>query len=104
MHSIPVTVVTQVSANRLVQLEAQCRDWNGPLSVVIYTSVIEISNTVGLSEASQAHLAQVVQDVELFTLMVGWVLIEGRALPRFHQVPKLGGSQDAPHALVVNRT
>lgn len=73
MHSLPVTVVTQVSANRLVQLQAQCKDWNGPLSVVIYTSVIEISTTVGLSEASRAHLAKVMQDVEVFTLMVGRV-------------------------------
>lgn len=63
--------MTQVSANRLSQLEAQCRDWDGPLSAVVYTSVIENTTAAGLGEQSKTHLADVVRALEQFTLMVG---------------------------------
>ncbi|GLC35865.1 hypothetical protein PLESTM_000376800 [Pleodorina starrii] len=37
--SLPLTVVTQLSANRLQQLRAMCRAWHGPLSAVVYIPV-----------------------------------------------------------------
>lgn len=35
----PVTLVTQLSHDRLPQLEAQCASWGGRLSAVVYLSV-----------------------------------------------------------------
>ncbi|EFJ43106.1 hypothetical protein VOLCADRAFT_96805 [Volvox carteri f. nagariensis] len=37
--TVPLTVVTQLSANRLQQLRAMCRAWHGPLSAVVYVPV-----------------------------------------------------------------
>ena len=36
---IPLTVVTQLSANRVTQLWAQCRNWPGPLSAAIHLTI-----------------------------------------------------------------
>ena len=36
---IPLTVVTQLSANRVTQLWAQCRSWPGPLSAAIHIAL-----------------------------------------------------------------
>lgn len=69
--SIPVTVVTQASVDRLSQLEAQCRSWNGRLSAVIYTSVTQASYTGDLNEVNQDVLARVAHDVEQFASRVG---------------------------------
>lgn len=40
---IPLTVVTQLSANRVSQLWAQCRNWPGPLSAAIHLTVTQPS-------------------------------------------------------------
>ena len=34
--AVPMTIVTQLSFDRLDQLEAQCRSWHGPISAVAY--------------------------------------------------------------------
>lgn len=37
--AVPVTIVTQLSFDRLEQLEAQCRSWHGPISAVAYMAL-----------------------------------------------------------------
>lgn len=51
----PVTIITHATINRLPQLHAQCRSWEGSISVVLYTSII--LNTTIPSEA-RLDLAQ----------------------------------------------
>ena len=34
--AVPMTITTQLSFDRLEQLEAQCRSWHGPISAVAY--------------------------------------------------------------------
>lgn len=41
--TVPVTVITQASGDRLGQLEAQCRSWGGPLSAAIYLPLYQPS-------------------------------------------------------------
>ena len=36
---IPLTLVSQLSFDRLEQLEAQCRSWGGPISAVLYLAL-----------------------------------------------------------------
>ena len=36
---VPATLVTQLSLDRLEQLEAQCRSWSGPISSVVYMAL-----------------------------------------------------------------
>ncbi|GAX83397.1 hypothetical protein CEUSTIGMA_g10822.t1 [Chlamydomonas eustigma] len=38
-QQIPLTVVTQLSVNRLTQLWAQCKSWPGPLSAAVHLSI-----------------------------------------------------------------
>ncbi|GIL60836.1 hypothetical protein Vafri_15357 [Volvox africanus] len=40
---IPITLVTQLSSERLEQLDAQCRTWRGPLAAVVYISLFSPS-------------------------------------------------------------
>lgn len=40
-RSVPLTIVTQTSADRLYQLHAQCKSWQGPLSAAVYVSLHE---------------------------------------------------------------
>ena len=64
-RSFPVTLVTQLSVNRLPQLQAQCTTWRGPLAAVVYLSVIEEQAGEGsLSEAASRKVEQAASDVE----------------------------------------
>ncbi|MEW5312001.1 MAG: hypothetical protein WDW38_003666 [Sanguina aurantia] len=47
--SNPVTLITQLSVGRLGQLEAQCRSWSGPLSSVVYTTIVQDPGSTALS-------------------------------------------------------
>lgn len=50
---IPLTVVTQLSANRVTQLWAQCKSWPGPLSAAVHISIVQSSSTPLNSQNSQ---------------------------------------------------
>ncbi|GLI66616.1 hypothetical protein VaNZ11_010540 [Volvox africanus] len=55
---IPITLVTQLSSERLEQLDAQCRTWRGPLAAVVYLSVLNPSRGQ-LTEQNQLALEEV---------------------------------------------
>lgn len=39
--TIPLTIVTQLSANRMTQLWMQCKSWPGPLSAAVLIPIIQ---------------------------------------------------------------
>ncbi|KAG2493832.1 hypothetical protein HYH03_008050 [Edaphochlamys debaryana] len=63
---IPVTLVTQLSADRIAQLKAQCATWGGPLAAALYLPLHNPSD-VELSAANKQKLQAMVDSAdELF--------------------------------------
>ncbi|GLI66615.1 hypothetical protein VaNZ11_010539 [Volvox africanus] len=62
---IPVTLVTQLSVERLDQLKSQCATWQGPLAAALYIPLHNPS-AVELSEASQQRLQALIANVDEF--------------------------------------
>ncbi|MCX6117281.1 MAG: hypothetical protein NT027_07050, partial [Proteobacteria bacterium] len=52
--TVPVTVVTQASVDRLGQLAAQCRSWGGPLSAAVYLPLYQQS--AGFLSVDNLHI------------------------------------------------
>jgi hypothetical protein len=52
----PITAVTSSSVNRLSQLYAQCKSWNGPLSAALIVPLVAQEDGTELSKANQAIL------------------------------------------------
>ncbi|GAX72769.1 hypothetical protein CEUSTIGMA_g225.t1 [Chlamydomonas eustigma] len=56
---VPLTIITQASADRIPQLYSQCKSWRGPLSAVLYISLFQDSIERGmLTPANQETLRQ----------------------------------------------
>lgn len=55
-RSIPVTIITHASIDRLPQLLAQCRSWAGPISVVLYTNIILSPTTASAALPNLSHI------------------------------------------------
>lgn len=63
---IPVTLVTQASAERLDQLRAQCATWRGPLAAALYLPLYNPSSHELSAESKQKLQAMVAAIEELF--------------------------------------
>ncbi|PNH12726.1 Glycosyltransferase-like protein LARGE [Tetrabaena socialis] len=63
---IPVTLVTQLSVERLPQLRAQCALWNGPLAAALYLPLLAPDALELTAEAKQKLQAMVGSAEELF--------------------------------------
>ncbi|KAG2422729.1 hypothetical protein HXX76_015816 [Chlamydomonas incerta] len=63
---IPVTLVTQASAERLDQLRAQCATWRGPLAAALYLPLYNPSSHELSDESKQKLQAMVAGIDELF--------------------------------------
>lgn len=91
---VPATLVTQLSLDRLKQLEAQCRSWSGPISSVVYMAlrlrddwVKEVPPTTSDSlqaaleelkefhkRMEEGHVCQVFVSMTLYSLMFRQIL------------------------------
>ena len=60
-----VTLVTQLSADRLPQVRAQCATWSGPLAAVLYLPLVNVTGGV-LSQAQERRLQNAEAAVEDF--------------------------------------
>lgn len=75
---IPLTITTQLSLNRLHQLEAQCRAWAGPISAVAYLAIIQHvdqkSKLPDRVRAAHSRTASALQSAKLEVTMImqGW--------------------------------
>eukprot|EP00798_Chlamydomonas_sp_ICE-L_P015620 gene15620-21724_t len=64
--SIPVTLVTQLSGDRIPQLKAQCNVWLGPIAATMYVPLLSPAGTDLLTASRQRLLATVNAVQELF--------------------------------------
>lgn len=62
-RSVPLTIVTQTSADRLYQLQAQCKSWQGPLSAAVYVALHQETVDNGLSSYNQNFLRESAQNI-----------------------------------------
>lgn len=61
----PLTITTQLSLNRIHQLEAQCRAWPGPISAVIYLAIIQhVDHASTLPNRQRAVLNRLMSTLE----------------------------------------
>lgn len=63
--NVPATLVTQLTVNRLPQLQAQCMSWHGPLSAAVYVHVQQDVPSP-LSRRNAFNLQKAVKTVENF--------------------------------------
>lgn len=61
----PLTIVTQLSANRLQQLRAQCESWGGPISAAVYLGIPQY-RAVRLEASTRAILSEAAHNVSSF--------------------------------------
>ncbi|GFR50315.1 hypothetical protein Agub_g12509 [Astrephomene gubernaculifera] len=64
--AIPVTLVTQLSAERLDQLRAQCATWSGPLAAALYLPLLNPSSHELQDTSRQKLQAMIASAEELF--------------------------------------
>ena len=62
---VPITLVTQLSADRLQQLQAQCRTWGGPVAAALYLPLLAGADGQ-LTDKSQQALASAQGDIDTF--------------------------------------
>lgn len=68
--SSPVTVVTQLSVDRMTQLRKQCESWNGRLSAVVYLALTQRATKRATDNFDAATLSAAVREFESIVLTI----------------------------------
>ena len=66
--AVPATLVTQLTLDRIEQLEAQCRSWHGPISAVVYLALLLTPQQIHQTEAPTTNeaLQRALQELQEF--------------------------------------